>query len=434
MSETHLDDLTDRIKPRTASNLLLWFVVGFVVLFVIWAAFAELERTVRGMGRVIPSSQLQIVSNMEGGVVQDILIRPGQQVDEGDPLIRLDPTQMGSEFGSGEATVSALTVKIARLQAEVQGRSPAYPAAADAATADQIRIEQALHASRMADLSSLTSAAAARAAQAERSVAEAQAAYQARVTARDSRLSEVRILRPLVERGIEPRLSLAQAESAAAIAASEAQQAAESIARARASVSEARSALAQIRQEWRAQAANELATAQAELAARRRAMPALAERVDRTVIRAPLAGRINRVLVTTRGGTARPGEPLVEIVPSDERLLIEARVRPDDIAFVSLDQEARVAITAYDRSVYGALDGRVVAISPDAVTEERTGETFYLVRVRTDENALEDQAGRRLPIGPGMVAEVNILGDTRTVLQYILSPITKLSESAFRER
>ena len=430
MSETHLEDLTDRIKPRTASNLLLWFVVGFVVLFVIWAAFAELERTVRGMGRVIPSSQLQIVSNMEGGVVQDILIRPGQQVDEGDPLIRLDPTQMGSEFGSGEATVSALTVKMA----EVQGRSPAYPAAADAATADQIRIEQALHASRMADLSSLTSAAAARAAQAERSVAEAQAAYQARVTARDSRLSEVRILRPLVERGIEPRLSLAQAESAAAIAASEAQQAAEAIARARASVSEARSALAQIRQEWRAQAANELATAQAELAARRRAMPALAERVDRTVIRAPLAGRINRVLVTTRGGTARPGEPLVEIVPSDERLLIEARVRPDDIAFVSLDQEARVAITAYDRSVYGALDGRVVAISPDAVTEERTGETFYLVRVRTDENALEDQAGRRLPIGPGMVAEVNILGDTRTVLQYILSPITKLSESAFRER
>ena len=434
MSETHLEDLTDRLKPRTASNLLLWFVIGFVVIFVIWAAFAELERTVRGMGRVIPSSQLQVVSNMEGGVVQDILVRPGQQVRAGAPLIRLDPTQMGSEFGSGQATLSALTVKIARLQAEIEGRSPVYPAAPDPATADQIRIEQALHASRMADLSSLTSAAAARAAQAERSVAEAQAAYQARVTARDSRLSEARILRPLVERGIEPRLSLAQAESAATIAASEAQQAAEAISRARASVAEARSALAQIRQEWRAQAANELATAQAELAARRRAQPALAERVDRTVIRAPLAGRINRVLVTTRGGTARPGEPLVEIVPSDESLLVEARVRPDDIAFVSLGQESRVAITAYDRAVYGALDGHVVAISPDAVSDERTGETFYLVRVRTDENALLDQGGRRMPIGPGMVAEVNILGDTRTVLQYILSPITKLSETAFRER
>lgn len=434
MAETHLEDLTDRIKPKTASTILLWGVVGFVVIFFLWAAFAELERTVRGIGRVIPSSQLQIVSNMEGGVVQDILVRPGQQVRAGDALIRLDPTQMGAEFGSGEATLSALNVKIARLRAEIEGRSPVYPAAADPVTADQIRIEQALHASRMADLSSVTAAASARAAQAERSVAEAQAAYDARVSARDARRSEARILRQLADRGIEPRMSAVQAESAAAVAASEVQGAAEAISRARSAVLEARSALAQIRQEWRAQAANELATVQAELAARRRSLPALAERVDRTVIRAPLAGRINRVLVTTRGGTARPGEPLVEIVPSDESLLVEARIRPDDIAFVSLDQEARVAITAYDRAVYGALEGRVVAISPDAVTDERTGETYYVARVRTDENALLDQAGRRLPIGPGMVAEVSILGDTRTVLQYILSPITKLSETAFRER
>jgi adhesin transport system membrane fusion protein len=434
MAETHLEDLTDRIKPSTASNLLLWFIIGFVLIFVLWAAFAELERTVRGVGRVIPSSQLQIVSNMEGGVVQDILVRPGEQVRAGAPLIRLDPTQMGSEFGSGEATLAALAVKIARLQAEVEGRNPTYPAARDPLTADQIRIEQALHFSRMADLSSMTAAASARASQAERSVAEAQAQYQARVAARDARRSEARLIRPLVERGIEPRLSLDQAESAAAIAASEAQQAAESISRAHGAVAEARSAMAQIRQEWRAQAANELATAQAEMSARRRAQPALAERVDRTVIRAPLSGRINRVLVTTRGGTARPGEPLVEIVPSDESLLIEAQVRPADIAFVSLGQKSRVSITAYDRAVYGALDGRVVAISPDAVTEERTGETFYLVRVRTDQNALLDQAGRKMPIGPGMVAEVSILGDTRPVLQYILSPITKLSETAFRER
>jgi membrane fusion protein, adhesin transport system len=434
VSETHLEDLTDRIKPRTASNLLLWFVIGFVVIFAIWASIAEIERTVRGMGRVIPSSQLQIVSNMEGGVVQDILVRPGQLVRAGDPLIRLDPTQSGAEFGSGEATLSALIVKMARLQAEVEGRTPAYPAATDPVMADQLRIEQALHASRMADLTSVLAAGQARVAQAQRSVAEAEAAYAARISARDARQSEARMLRPLVERGIEPRLSLVQAESAAAVAASEAQAASAAISRAHSSVAEATAALAQVRQEWRAQAANELATVQAELAARRRALPALAERVDRTVIRAPLPGRVNRVLVTTRGGTARPGEPLVEIVPSEESLLIEARVRPDDIAFVSLGQNSKVAITAYDRSVYGTLDGNVVAISPDAVTDERTGETFYLVRIRTDRNALLDQRGRRMPIGPGMIAEVNILGDTRTVMQYIMSPITKLSETALRER
>lgn len=434
MHGTHIEDLTDRIKPRTASSILLWVITGFVLVFFIWAAFAKIERTVRGMGRVVPSSQLQVVSNLEGGIVADILVRQGQQVRAGDPLIRLDPTQTGAEFGSGEATLSALTVKIARLTAELEGRAPVYPPATSAPVADQIRIEQALHASRTADLASISAAAQARVAQAERAVAEARATYQARVAARDARQDEARILRPLVERGIEPRLSLAQAESAAAVAASEAQAASETINRANSAVAEARSSLAQAQQEWRAQAANELATAQAELAARQRALPALASRLDRTVVRAPLAGLVSRVLVHTRGGSIAPGAPLVEIVPSDESLLIEARVRPDDIAFVRLGQDARVGVTAYDRAVYGTLDGRVVGMSADAITEERTGETFYLVRVRTSANALRDPAGRPMPIGPGMVAEVDLLGDKRTVLQYILTPITRIGESAFREQ
>lgn len=434
MHGTHLEDLTTRIKPRAASNLLLWGVTAFVVVFFIWAAVTELERTVRGMGRVIPSSQLQIVSNLEGGIVEDILVRAGQQVRAGDELIRLDQTATTAEFGSGEATVSALMVKIARLQAEVEGRTPVYPATRNPVIADQVRIEQALHTSRMSDLSNAVGVAQARLVQAQRAVAEADAAYQARVSARDARQTEARALRPLVERGIEPRLSLVQAESAAAVAASEVQAASAAASRARSAVAEASSALARVRQEWRALAANELATAQAELAARRRSLPALADRVERTVVRAPLPGRVNRVLVTTRGGSVAPGAPLVEIVPSEESLLVEARIRPEDIAFVRMDQDARVAITAYDRSVYGVLEGKVVGISPDAVLEERTGETFYVVRVRTSENALRDPNNRRLPIGPGMVAEVDLLGDTRTVLQYILSPITKLSETALRER
>ena len=434
MHGTNLEDLADRVKPRTASSMLLWGVTAFVIVFVIWAAFAELERTVRGIGRVIPSSQLQIVSNLEGGIVEEILVRSGQQVAAGTPLIRLDETQTSAEFGSGEATMSALIVKIARLQAEVEGRAPAYPSPVNPAMADQIRIEQALHASRMADLSGMLSAAQARVTQSERAVAEAQSMYEARVSAREARESEVRTLRPLVERGIEPRLSLSQAESAAAVAASEAQAAAASIARAQAAVAEARSTLARIRQEWRAQAANELATAQGELAARRRALPALADRVERTVVRAPLPGRINRVLVTTVGGSVQPGQPLVEIVPSEDSLLIEARITPEDIAFVSLNQRANVAITAYDRAVYGTLEGRVVSISPDAILDEQTGQTYYTIRVRTGQNVLRDPSGRPMPVGAGMVAEVNVIGDTRTVLQYILSPITKLSETALREQ
>lgn len=431
---THLEDLTTRVKPRTASNLLLWFVVGFVVVFFLWAAFTQLDRTVRGMGRVIPSSQLQVVSNLEGGVIQQILVRSGQQVRAGDVLIRLDRTQTGAEFGSGEATLVALTVKIARLQAEVVGREPVYPAATDPLTADQIGIERALHASRMADLSSRLAAASARVAQAERAVTETQATYEARTASYEQRRSEARIIRPLVERGIEPRLSLVQAESAAAVALGEMQAARATVSRARSGVAEARSSMAQQHREWRAQAATELAAAQAEFAARQRSLPALADRASRTVLRAPMSGRINRVLVTTVGGTVRAGEPVVEIVPSEDSLLVEARVKPDDIAFVRIGQHARVAITAYDRAIYGVLEGQVVTISPDAVLEERTGETYYTVRVRTAANILRAPNGQALPIGPGMVAEVDLLGEKRTILQYILSPITRLSERAFREQ
>lgn len=431
--EGSLEDLAGRIRPKTASNLLLWGVAGFFVVFVLWAALTELDRSVRAQGRVIASSQLQIVSNLEGGIVEEILVEPGQMVEENAELIRLDPTMTSSELGSGQASVAALSAKIARLEAEVAGREPVYPPATDASTAEQIAIERSLHASRVAELSQLTSAARARVTQAERAVAEAEAAYQARVTARDARQAEARIIRPLVERGIEPRLSLTQAESAAAVAASEAAAAAAAISRARAGVAEAQATLSQQRQDWRSRAATELAAAQAEFAARRRAMPALSERVERTVVRSPVRGRVNRVLVTTVGGSVAPGAPLVEIVAAQDTLLVEAMVRPQDIGSVRMNQQARVNITAYDPAIYGALEGRVVFISPDALADERTGESFYLVRVRTTSNALRGRGGRPLQIGPGMVAEVNLLGDKRSVLSYLLSPITRLSETAFRE-
>ncbi|HEY0012363.1 MAG TPA: HlyD family type I secretion periplasmic adaptor subunit [Allosphingosinicella sp.] len=431
--EGHLEDFAGRLRPKAMSNLLLWGVVAFFVIFIAWAALTELDKSVRAQGRVIASSQLQVVSNLEGGVIEAILVQPGQIVNEDTELVRMDPTMTASELGSGQASVAALSAKIARLEAEVAGRTPVYPAATDASAAEQIAIERSLHASRMAELSQLTQAAQARVLQAQRAVTEAQAAYQARVTARDARRQEVAILRPLVERGIEPRMSLTQAESAAAVAASEAAAAAASIARAQASITEAQATSSQQQQDWRSRAATELATAQAEFAARRRTMPALSERVDRTVVRSPVRGRVNRVLVTTVGGTVAPGAPLVEIVASQDTLVIEAMVLPQDIGSVRMDQDARVNITAYDPSVYGNLEGKVVSISPDAVQNEQTGESFYIVRVRTNSNALRNAAGRPLQIGPGMQAEVNLLGDKRSILSYLLSPVTRLRDTAFRE-
>jgi adhesin transport system membrane fusion protein len=429
---THIEDLTDRIKPRTASNVLLWVVVAFFIAFFAWAALTKLDRTVRGHGRVIATSQLQIVSNLEGGVVEAINVKTGQQVKAGQELVRLDRTATGAELGSGEASANALGMKIARLSAEVAGREPSYPAPADQAAASQLMIERSLHSSRMQELNSLANAGQARVAQASRSVQEAAAAYDARVTARDARRQELNLIRPRVEKGIEPRLSLMQAESAYAVAVSEAAAAAAAVSRARSAVAEAQSAMNQQRQDWRSLAANELATAQAEYSARRSALPALAERAARTVVRAPLPGRVNRVLITTVGSAVGPGAPLVEIVPSEETLLVETMVRPQDIAFVRMGQKAKVSISAYDPSIYGSLQGVVTAISPDATMNEKTGESFYIVQVRTNKNALLHN-GKTLPIGTGMVADVSLLGDKRTVLEYILTPITRLSETALRE-
>src|SRR4051812_20761902 len=430
---THIEDLAGRIRPASASNLLLWVVGIFFVAFFAWASLTKLDRTVKGQGRVIASSHLQIISNLEGGVVEGILVKTGQVVKRGQELIRLDPTQSGAELGSGEASVSALSAKVARLEAEVAGREPTYPRSADPQVVNQIQIERSLHASRMQELSSVSQAGEARVLQANRAVEEAEAALAAKRELRDAKQNELRIIRPLVEKGIEPRLSLVQAESDFAVASSEAAAAAAALSRAHAAVGEAQAQLSRERQDWRTLAANDLATAQAERSSRGNAIPALAEKLARTSVRAPLDGRVNRVLVTTVGSAVPPGQPMIEIVPSEDNLLVEAMVKPKDIAFVRIGQRARVNITAYDPSVYGSLEGKVVAISPDATTNEKTGESFYLVQIRTDSDALKDRYGRPLPIGTGMVADVSLLGDKRSILTYILTPLTRITENAGRE-
>ncbi|MGB7406404.1 MAG: HlyD family type I secretion periplasmic adaptor subunit [Pacificimonas sp.] len=431
--ESHFEDRLLRFEPKKAANLLLFIITGVVLIFVIWAALTELDVTVRGTGRVVPSSQLQVVSNLEGGVIERIVVSAGDIVAQGDPLMVLDPTATGSDFGSTQASVDALTAKIARLEAEVAGRSPNFPNGGDANMREQVEIERALHVSRMADLASLLNAANARVQQAERAVSEARAALAARQSAADAAERELGILRPLVERGIEPRLTLIQAESRAAVTRSEAAAAAAGLTRAQSAVIEARASLNQQKQDWRARAATELAAARSDSASRRLTLPALQERVDRTTVRAPLDGRVNRVLKTTVGGSAAPGEPLVEMVPSDEDLIVQAMIRPQDIGWVAIGQTAKVNITAYDPTVYGGLDGEVITISPDSTVDERTGESHYTVRVATESAAIVNNRGEELPIGPGMTADVSLIGEKRSILDYILRPITRLQQRAFRE-
>ncbi|OAN56307.1 HlyD family type I secretion periplasmic adaptor subunit [Sphingobium sp. TCM1] len=421
------------IKPRVPANIILWVIAAFFLIFLIWAWLTEIDRTVRAIGKVIPSSQLQVISNLEGGVIESILVRTGQDVKRGAPLVRLSPVQPGAELESNRASSDALQFKIIRLEAEIAGRSPVFPQPRNPLMASQIAVEQSLHRSRMAELASLDNVAAARVAQARRAITEASATEEARISARETARADLNLLRPLVQEGIEPRRSLLQAQNSFAVSSSEAAGAAAAVGRARSVLTEAQASAQQQKRDWLSRAADELTAARADMSVRQAAMPAYEYKLTRTVVRAPVDGRINRVFVTTVGGSVRPGDPLLEMVPGRDSLLIEAAVAAKDIASVRLGQKAKVHISAYDSAIYGSMEGSVVAISPDAVVNERTGDSHYLVRVRTASDAITDDAGRRLAIGPGMGADVNLLGDKRSILAYILTPLTHLSETAFRE-
>lgn len=422
------DSEEQEFVAKKSANVVLWFISGFLVLFLIWASLTKIDRTVHGMGRVVPSSKMQVVSNLEGGVVEEILVKPGQVVSKGDVLVRLSPTFSTSELGSNEASVDSLRAKVARLNGEVRGTAPSYSGVSGAA----VTIEQALHRARGSELAGMTSAGNARAVQAERSVAEARSMLAARRSSLSAAQRELDILRPLASKQIVSQVDLLKAETAVTVTQSEVAAADAAVSRSQSGVAEARAMTSQARSDWMGRSGMELAAAQAELAARERTMPALSDKVDRTTIRAPMTGRVNRVLVTTVGGSVSAGMPIAEIVPSEDALYVEALVRPQDIGNVRLGQRSKIEITAYRSSVFGSLDGDVTNISPDAVINEKTGESFYTVEVRTT-SQLAGPDGKKLTIGSGMVANVSLLGDKRSILSYLFTPITRLSETAFRE-
>ena len=436
MSQTSFaaTDVAVPMEPGVASRLLLWSIIGFSAVMIAWAAVAEVNETASAPGRIVPQRQLQVISNLEGGVVAAILVRPGDHVVAGTPLLRLDPGAAAADYGRSSAAANALTARILRLEAEAAGLAPLFPAALDTAAPGAVLAERALWQAHRRDAATSLLGGGARLDGARRALAEAEASAASSAEARAQAAREVAMLAPLVDRGIEPRLTLDRARSALVQAEASAAGGVQAVARARAAVIEARAATTAVTDRKRAEASNDLTLARAELAGQQAGLPILRRRVERADIRSPVSGTVQRVLVGTIGGTVAPGAPLVEVLPSDGALAIAARVRPRDIGLVHLGQPAAIRITAYDSSVYGKLAGRVTRISPDAVLDERGGEGWYDIRIETRQRSLAGPGGRRVAIGSGMVTEVDLLGAPRTVLSYLLSPVTKLREEAFRER
>ena len=419
-------------RPSVAANAVLLVITAVVVTFIAWASFTELDQVTRGQGRVVPSSQLQVIQNLEGGIVSEILVRQGDRVQKGDVLMRLDRTQFGAELEANREQYWRLVARIVRLKAESQGAEPVFPEALREAAPGTVASETTLYRARVTDLGAqvqvLESQRDQRQRELEETLATRSEAQQSAALARQ----EVEMLEPLVARDIQPRIDLVRARQKAVAADGDYRQAELAISRLQEAVKEAELEIVAARESAERDAVEKLAEAQNELAALGESLPALEDRVARTEVTAPIDGIVNRVLVTTIGGVAKPGMPLMEIVPVEDSLLVEADIRPEDIGFIRPGLKARVKLTAYDYVRYGALDGIVETVGADAVVND-ADQRIYRIRVRTADSVL--RAGDEvLAIIPGMVAEVDVLNGKRSIMSYILTPIERGSERALREQ
>lgn len=406
------------IEPSRAAQYLLYAIAGLLFVFLLWASIAKLDRVTRGDGRFVPSNHLQQVQYLEGGIIKSILVKPGDLVKKGQILVTVDPTQINAQMSQGEDGYNLLAARVARLEAEAAGVAPSFPEDVKRAAPDIVANELKLYAARRQEYDAALAVEAGK-------LAEAEAALDYASESHSLATQELSIVEPLVNKGIEPKLELIRARQRAASALGDKQ-------RAEIAVKGAQSETDRIKSTYLAAVADELAKAKAEMTGVSGNLPALRDKVDRTEVRSPIDGVVHRVLVATIGGVVQPGQTIVEVVPAGDTPLVEAKIKPADIGFLRVGQEARVKVSAYDSSTYGAIDGRIETISPDAIENEKTGERHFLITVRLDEAAMQTKDGA-LPLMPGMAAEVDVLNGKRTVLAYLLKPIAEVSNKALQE-
>ncbi|MFM2347697.1 MAG: hypothetical protein RL654_2450 [Pseudomonadota bacterium] len=427
--EREADGLMSRQRTARAQRIVR-SAVAVVCGLIVWAAFAEIDEVTKGDGRVIPSRQLQVVQSLDGGVVSEILVREGQQVEAGQLLLKIDETRATSGVNESAAQAFALQVKQTRLKALAEGI--AFRPPAGNGSPDESRIveeERNLYQSKVYELESMLSVVQQQAAQRQQEVSEAQARRSSAQRSIDISTQELKRTRPLLASGAVSEVEVLRLERDISRFRGEGEQAAAQIGRAQAAIGEAQRKARETELTFRNEARRELSEVLGKLNALNQGAVALADKVDKAQVKSPVRGRVQRLLANTVGGVVQPGKDIVEIVPLDDALVLEAKVLPKDIAFITPNQTATVKFTAYDFSIYGGLEAKVENISPDTQVDEK-GNAFYVVRVRTGQPNFGDDK----PIIPGMTAEVDILTGKKTVLSYLLKPVLKAKAYALRER
>lgn len=415
-------------EPLRARFLLRW--IGLIVgVFFLWAAIATVDEVTRGEGKVIPSRQIQVIQSVDGGIISEILVREGQNVEAGQLLFRIDETRFVSSLRENQVQYLALVAKAARLRALTEGKPFEPPAEVMKQDPKLVEEERALYNARRNELDTQLGIARQQLAQRSQELLEARSRREQAAQGYDLTARELAMTKPLAASGAVSDVELLRLERDVGRYRGERDQASAQIGRLQAAIGEAQRKVQEAELTFRNQMGNELAETTAKLNSLSEGSTALTDRVQRAAVKSPVKGTIKRLLINTVGGVVQPGKEIVEIVPSDDVLLLEARVQPKDIAFLRPNQKAIVRFTAYDYAVYGGLEGSVEHISADTVTDDK-GNAFYVVRVRT----VKPNFGKNLPILPGMVAEVDILTGKKSILSYLIKPVIRAKAHALSER
>jgi adhesin transport system membrane fusion protein len=414
-------------KPLTGARMIIVAAAAAVAVFLRWASLAHVDEVTRGEGKVIPSSKLQIITAADPATVSELFVRSGQRVHKGQLLVRLDSPENESQLGQLQAETESLQARASRLSAEGGLGTGAACAGSDCAG------QEALRAARQSALRSKVAAANATADQARREAGEAAATINSLQNSLALAQKQVAMIEPLAAKNIVPQTDLLDkrrevVDIQGRIAAAREQQG-----RAMAAVREAEAQASQAGFEFKQQALDERSQVKAKIAINEQSLRGAEGKANRTEIRSPVEGVVNDVQVTTIGAYVQPGQKIMEVVPFGDKLLVETRVRPGDIAFIKVGDRALVKVTAYDFSIYGGLDGRVVQVSADSIYDEKEKEAYFTVIVETDKSYLTS-LGHPLPITPGMMTQTQIITGNKSVLTYLLKPMLKANSEALRER
>ena len=412
------------------SRIVVLLTCVAVLALIVWAAFAPLDEVTRGEGKVIPSRQVQVMQSLDGGIVSEILVREGEQVKAGQLLLKVDPTRFVSSLRENRAQYEALLARAARLTALAHEKPFVPPPELVKSAPALVEQERSAYESKRMELDAAVGVARQQLSQRRQELNEVSARREQATQSYNLTARELEVTRPLAKTGAVSEVELLRLERDVARYRGERDAAGAQIPRIQAAISEAQRKIEEVELNMRNQARNELSETNAKLAALSAGSEGLADRVKQAEIRAPMNGTVKQLFANTVGGVVQPGKEIIEIVPSDDALLLEARIQPKDIAFLRPGQPAHVKFTAYDFSIYGGLDATLEHIGADTITDDK-GNAFYIVRVRTTQSTIGEA---HMPIIPGMVAEVDILTGKKSLLSYLMKPVLRAKANALTER